>query len=98
MKLTDSELKLVEGIDQFKRQKAKELGGVAILLVIYLVLRAADVVREVEVPIDSLLIVYLVFRIGDVFSNVRPESRYVELLRRYVNNDAETITALSERK
>ena len=98
MELTNSELKLVENIAQLRRQKIKGLVGVAIVLVIYWVLRYAGVLREVDIPFDSLLIIYLAFLVGDTFSNVRAESRYVELLRRYVNNDADTIITLSERK
>ncbi len=98
MKLTNSELKLVRNLDQLRKQKIKGLAGVAIVLVLYWVLRYAGVLREVDVPLDSLLFFYIAFLAGDTFSNLRPESRHLELLRRYVNNDAETITALSERK
>ncbi len=98
MKLTNSKLKLVENIDQFRKQKVKGLVGVAIVLVVYWILRYAGILREVEIPVDSLLILYLAILAGDAFSNVRQESRYVELLRRYVNNDANTITAPSQRK
>lgn len=98
MKLTNSELKLVKNIDQIRKQKIKRLVGVAAVLVVYWVLRYVDVLRVVEIPVDSLLIIYLAILAGEAFSNVRPESRYVELLRRYVNNDADTIEALSKRK
>lgn len=98
MKLTNRELKLVRDLDYLRDQKIKGLVGVAIVLVLYWVLRYAGVLREVDIPFDSLLIVYLAFLAGDAFSNFRAESRYLELLRRYVNNDAETIMALSERR
>ncbi len=98
MKLTNSELKLVKNIGQLRKQKIKGLVSVAIVLVVYWVLRYSGVLREVDIPLDSLLFIYLCFLIGDTFSNIRAESRYAELLRRYVNNDADTITALSESK
>ncbi len=98
MKLTNSELKLVAGIDQLKIQKMKGLASVAIVLVAYWILRYAGVLEAISVPLDSLLIIYFGFLVGDTFSNLRTESRHVELLRRYVNNDADTITALSERR
>jgi hypothetical protein len=68
------------------------------VLIIYWVLRYAGVLREIVIPFDSLLFIYFGFLVGDTFSNLRTENRYVELLRRYVNNDADTITALSERQ
>ena len=97
MKLTSRELKLVKNLDRPRKQKIKGLVGVAIVLIIYWVLRYAGVLGQVDIPFDSLLIIYFGFLVGDTFSNLRTESRYVELLRRYVNNDADTLTALSER-
>ena len=98
MKLTNSELKLVENIDQLRKQKIKGLVGVTIVLAVYWILRYAGVLREIDIQFDSLLIICLAFLVGDTFFNTRAESRYVELLRRYVNNDADAIAALSERK
>ena len=98
MKLTNNELKLVKSLDQPRKQKIRNLVGVTIVLVVYWVLRYAGVLSAVDVPIDSLLVVYVAFLAGDAFSNFRAESRYLELLRRYVDNDAETIAALSDGK
>ena len=98
MKLTKNELKLVKSLDQPRKQKIRNLVGVTIVLVVYWVLRYAGVLSAVDVPFDSLLVVYVALLAGDAFSNLRAESRYLELLRRYVNNDAETIAALSDGK
>ncbi len=51
----------------------------------------------IDVPFESLLIFYVAFIVGGGFANLRTEDRHVELLRRYVNNDAETLAALSQR-
>jgi purine-cytosine permease-like protein len=98
MKLSGRELKLIEELDLYRKQKIQGLLAVVVVVIAYWGLRYAGVLGRVEVPIDSLLILYVVFLASDAFSNVRRESRYVDLLRRYVNNDAETIEALSERR
>ncbi len=98
MKLTNRELDLVENIDQLQKQKLKGLVGVVVVLVIYWILRYVGVLREFDIPFDSLMIFYVALHVGNTFSNIRSEDRYVELLRRYVHNDAETIAAISARK
>lgn len=98
MKLSNRELDLVEGIGQLQKQKIKGLVGVVVVLVAYWILRFAGVLQNVDIPFDSLLIIYLAIHIGNTFTNLRAEDRYVELLRRYVNNDADTLSNLAERK
>ncbi len=98
MKLTNRELDLVESIGEIQKGKIVELILIVVGLAVYWALRYFGVLENVEVPVDSLLFIYLIISGSGVFSNVRTEDRYVELLRRYVNNDAETITALAERK
>jgi hypothetical protein len=97
MNLSNSELKLVEDLDQIRKRKIKGLAAVAIVLVVYWILRYVGVLESVDIPVDSLLIIYFGFLVGDTFSNLRSESRYAELLRRYVNNDPDTLLVLSER-
>ena len=98
MKLTNRELDLVEGIGRIQKGKIMELIVIVVGLAVYWTLRYFGVLENVEIPVDSLLFIYLIISGSGAFSNLRTEDRYVELLRRYVNNDAETITALAERK
>ena len=98
MKLTNRELDLFEGIGKIRKGKIMELIVLVIGLAVYWLLRYLEVLDRVEIAVDSLLVIYLVIIGSGVFSNVRTEDRYVELLRRYANNDADTITALAERK
>ncbi len=98
MKLTNRELELVENIDHLQRQKIKGLIGVIVVLFAYWLLRYAGVLNALDVPIDSLLVFYVAFIVGNTFANLRTADRHVELLRRYVNNDAVALAALSERK
>jgi hypothetical protein len=98
VKLTNRELDLVENIDHLQRQKIKGLIGVIVVLFAYWLLRYAGVLNTIDVPFDSLLFIYVAFIVGNTFANLRSEDRHVELLRRYVNHDAVTLAALSERK
>ena len=98
MKLTNRELDLIENIGRIKRGKIVELVLIVVGLAAYWALRYFGILENVEIPVDSLLFIYLIISGSGAFTNVRTEDRYVELLRRYVNNDAETITALAERK
>ncbi|MCP5091072.1 MAG: hypothetical protein GY949_09140 [Gammaproteobacteria bacterium] len=97
MKLSNRELNLVAGIDHLQRQKIKGLIGVLIVLAVYLVLRYVDVLEAFDIPFDSLMLLYAAFHVGNTFSKISIEDRYVELLRRYVNDDADAISALSDR-
>ncbi len=98
VKLTNRELDLIENIGEIQKGKIVELVLLVVLLAVYWALRYFGVLENVEIPIDTLLVIYLVIRWSGVFTNVRTEDRYVELLSRYVNNDADTIAALAERK
>lgn len=98
MKLTNRELDLIEGIGKIRKGKIMELVVLVIGLAVYWLLRYFGVLDRVQIDVDSLLVIYLVIIGSGVFSNVRTEDRYVELLSRYVNNDADTIAALAERK
>ena len=98
MKLSKRELDLLANIGRNQKQKVKGLIGAVIALASYFVLRYLGVLDGIDIPFDSLMFVYIAFHIGYTFSGIRPEDRYVELLRRYVNNDAEAVSALSERK
>lgn len=97
MKLSNRELDVVESIDHLQEQKKKGLIGVVIVLAVYWALRYTGVLQSVDVPLDSLLFFYLVIHVGNTFTNLRIEDRYVELLRRYVNNDADALAALATR-
>lgn len=97
MKLTNRELDLVKSIDHLQRQKIRGLVGLVIVLVVYWILRYVGVLRELDVPFDSLLMFYLAFHVVGAFSNIHREDRIVELLRRYVNDDSEAIVAMAER-
>ena len=98
MKLTNRELDLLRSLDNRQRKKIIGLISVVIVLLLYWALRYFDVLRDVEISLDSLLIVYLAFNVGATFGNVTTDDRNVELLRRYVNNDAQAIADLAERK
>lgn len=98
MKLSNREFNLVENIERLRKRKFEGLVGVVIILLAYWALRYAGVLTAVDVPFDSLLIFYVAFIVGGGFANLRTEDRHVGLLRRYVNNDADTLAALSERK
>lgn len=98
MKLSNSELKLVENIDHLQKRKIQGLIGVVVVLLAYWLLRYAGVLKAIDVPFDSLMIFYVAFIFGGGFANLRAEDRHAELLRRYVNNDADTLAALSEMK
>ena len=97
MKLSNRELDLVEGIGQIQKQKITGLIGVLVVLAAYLILRLVGVLQAFDIPFDSLLFAYFLIHVGSTFSNVRAEDRYVELLRRYVNDDADALSALAER-
>lgn len=97
MKLTNRELDLIESMDSVKSPKIKGLVALGIVVAAYWILRYAGMLDGFQISFDSLLMFYLVVHVGNTFSDMRSEDRYVELLRRYVNNDADTITALSER-
>lgn len=96
MDLSSSELKLVEGIDQIRRRKIMSLVAVAIVAVIYWILRYADVLESFDVPFDALIIFYFGYLASDAVAHLRSGTRYMELLRRYANNDPDTLLALSE--
>ena len=98
MKLSNRELVLVENIDHLQKRKVRGLLGVVVVLLVYWLLRYAGVLTAIDVPFDSLLVFYVAFVVGGGFANLRTEDRHVELLRRYVNNDADTLAARSERK
>ena len=97
VKLTNRELDLVKNIDHLQRRKIRGLVGVVVVLLAYWLLRYAGILAAIDIPFDSLLIFYVAFLVGSGFGNLRTEDRHVELLRRYVNNDADTLAALSER-
>ncbi len=97
VKLTNRELDLIESMDSVKSPKIKGLVALGIVVAAYWILRYAGMLDGFQISFDSLLMFYLVVHVGNTFSDMRSEDRYVELLRRYVNNDADTITALSER-
>lgn len=98
MKLSNRELDVVESIGRVQEQKKTGLIVLVVVLAVYWVLRYTGVLQSVEIPFDSLLVFYLAIQIGNTFGYVRIEDRSVELLRRYVNNDADTLAALSKRK
>ncbi len=98
MKLSRREIDLVANISQLHKRKIKGLVGILIVLAIYWALRYAGVLHVIDIPFDSLMLLVVAYYIGSTFSRIRPEDRYLELLRKYVDNDADAMVALSERK
>lgn len=95
MQLTGREIELITRFSANKRNRAMEHGITAATVAIYFMLRGTGVLGEHSVPLDFLVIWMLVFwlvprRIAD-----RRAERYAELLRRFVNNDADVIAELA---
>ncbi len=96
MQLSNRELKLVQSMRRHRKNKHVRLVTVLALFLVYVLLRFSGILEDVEVSVDFVVYMSLLLQLPEISSIPTPDERYLDLLRRYIDNDAQTIEALAQ--
>jgi len=97
MRLSDKELKLITEVEKRRsdRKKGAWLNFVVVIILSIATFAGFQVIQEQWILL-GLLTAFAAAYLANVYFAVRPENELIELLQRYVNQDAEAVEQIAE--